>query len=180
MLSDAVQKELADYLYTQGREWAEQFIAGRRNYLRSRGIKATDELVQSLEYEVSNVLEEAVMTRIEISFEEYGRYIDLKALKTADGGGDYIEGLKGWIRAKGLESPMVDKYMQKRGLQKPPQNVLNYIAWGIVIKRKMSYKRKQWWNKAKSAAITDLYNNVAAGLPDLVADEIKKAFKNQA
>ena len=87
-----------------------------------------------------------------------------------------IAALEDWIVRKGLEQKFLRSFMAKRRLKKVPPNVLNQIAWGIAVRRSNRYRRRQWWNKPKSAAITDLYNRVAAGLPDIVAEEIKKGF----
>ena len=102
----------------------------------------------------------------------------MKRLKPAKGGGDYIEGLIQWIKERGLEEQFVRRYMRRRRLKKVPARVLNQIAWGIAIKRssRSRTRRRAWYNKPKSAAITELFNQVAANMPEQVADEIKKTF----
>jgi hypothetical protein len=169
-------KALEAYLNKEATYFIGEFVTYRKLYLQKRGIAATRELIDSLAFEITNRTEDVVMTRIEIAFADYGRYIDVKKLKTADGGEEYIEGLKKWIQSKGLETKMVEGYMKRRNLKSRPANVLNSIAWGIVRKRKITYKRSAWWNKAKTGMINDLYNVVAAGLPDIVADALKKGF----
>jgi len=67
--------------------------------------------------------------------------------------------------------------MLRRKLKKVPERVLTYIAWGIARKRfNGKYRRRRWYNKAKSAAITELFGDVAANMPDLIADEIKRSM----
>jgi len=113
-----------------------------------------------------------------LQFEAYGRYIDMRRLQPPAGGADYIEGLQEWIREKGLEQKFIRGYMRRRKLKKVPDRVLNSIAWGIAIKRaKGKVRRRPWYNKSKSAAISDLFNQVAAGLPDIVGPEVAKQLK---
>jgi hypothetical protein len=59
-----------------------------------------------------------------------------------------------------------------------PQNIVNQMAWGIAIKRfsGKKYKRRAWYARSSGGAINDLYNSVAAGMPDIVLQEIKAAF----
>jgi hypothetical protein len=168
--------DIKDYIYRQGLNWAKDFIAARKSWLTKQKITASRDLINSIQSEVQNRLEEALMTRIQIEFETYGRYLDIKTLKPARGGGDYVEGLEDWIKKKGFERKFIDGFIKKRRLKRLPPNILNQIAWGIVINRTKKYKRRQWWQRPATAAVTDLYNRVAAGLPELVAKEITKQF----
>lgn len=178
-LSDDTVKEIQEYLEVQGFKWAREFIAGRKAWLQSKGIAATGDLIDSLGLEVTSTLENALITRIEIEFATYGRYLDMK-MKPAKGGSDYIQGIVQWMEDKGFETKFINDFLAKRKRRTITRDkVLNQIAWGIAIKRSIKYKRRVWWNKPKSAAISDLYNRVAAGLPDKVLQEIKKAFKTK-
>jgi hypothetical protein len=178
-LSDAAIKEITDYIEVQGLAWAKEFIAARKSWLESKGIKVSAELIQSLESEVTSILEGAAKTRIDIAFNTYGRYIEMKNLNAPAGGSDYIEALEGWIEQKGLRQRMTTSFLNKRNLRQAPPNILNQLAWSIAISRSQRVKRRrQWINKPKSAAITELYNRVAAGLPERVAQEIKNAFNS--
>ena len=113
-----------------------------------------------------------------IAFKDYGRIIDQRKIKAASGGEDYLAGLEKWIKEKGFKQKFISGYMRRHKLKKPPANVLNKIAWGIVTKRARGKKRnRRWYNKSKSAAITELFTQVAAGIPAPVADELKKTFK---
>lgn len=176
-LTDPAIKELTDYLEVQGLAWAKEFIAGRRAWLQSKGISVTGELVSSLQSEILSTLEGAARTRLEVAFETRGRYIEMRNLKPPAGGDDYIAAIEQWIEQKGLRGKMTENYLRKRNVRNMPPNILNQLAWSVAVGRSQRYRRRvQWYNKPKSAAITDLFNRVAANLPELVAREITAAF----
>lgn len=176
-LTDKALQELTDYLEVQGINWAKEFIAGRKSWLQSKGVKVTGELIDSLQSEVLSTLEGAARTRIEVAFNTYGRFLEMPRLKPPAGGSDYIEALEEWIDKKGLRGKMVQNYLNTRHVRTVPPNILNQLAWGVAISRAKRYKRRvQWYNKPKSASITELFNRVAANLPELVAREITAAF----
>lgn len=170
--------DLREYLEVQGIAWAKEFIAGRKAWLESKGVRASGELIRSLQAEVTSTLEQAAQQRIEISFSTHGRYVEIPTLKPPAGGSEYISALEVWIEKKGLRDRMTQRFLQQRNLRTAPPSLLNQLAWSIAISRSKRYRRRQWYNKPKSAAITELYNRVAANLPDLVAQEIGAAFKN--
>lgn len=175
-LSGEALQQLTTFIEGESRRWVEEFIAGRRAFLRTRKITASDRLIESFAQEITSTLEGQWRTELLLEFEEHGRFIDMR-LKPAGGGGDYLAALEDWIVRKGLEEQFVRTFMARRRLKKEPENVLRQMAWGIAVRRTQRYRRRQWYNKSKSAAITDLYNRVAAGLPDIVVEEIKKGFK---
>jgi hypothetical protein len=178
-LTDKAIKELTNYIEREGLEWAKQFIAGRKSWMDAKGIKATGALVQSLQEQVTATLEEAARVRIDIAFEPHGRYVEMKNLHAPAGGSDYIQDLEGWIERKGFRSKWTNRFMANRALRTVPTDVLTRLAWSVAVSRRQRVKRRrQWYNKPKQAAVTDLYNQIAAGLPDLVAEEIKNAFNN--
>jgi phage replication-related protein YjqB (UPF0714/DUF867 family) len=178
-LSDDALKELTDYIEVQGLAWAKEFIAYRKSWMESKGIKATGELINSLELEITSILDQAAKTKIAIAFNDYGRFIEIKNLYVPGGGTDYIESLEKWIEKKGYRQKMTANYLATRKVRTVPANILNQLAWAIAISRKNRVaRRRQWYNKPKSAAITELYNKVAAGLPERVAQELKNAFKS--
>ena len=177
-LSDEAIKQLTLHIEEESRKWAAEYVAGRRAFLSSRKISTSGALSESLGYEISQGLEGQIKTSLVLTFEDHGRFVDMKRLNPPGGGGDYIAALADWIVRKGLEQKFVSAFVRRRKLKAPPKDVLNRMAWGIAINRTKKYRRRSaWYARSKSAAITDLYNRVAAGLPDLVADEIKKAFK---
>jgi hypothetical protein len=157
--------------------WAVQWSIQRRNALRAQKIDAGGQLSRSIEFEIMRQsVAEAV--ELQIAFETYGRYIDIKKLKTADGGKEYIAGVEDWIKKRGFEQKFINAFVKNRKLKRIPETALNQIAWGIVKKRVTGkYRRRAWYNKAKTAAISDLYNTVAAALPLTVGESIKESFK---
>lgn len=174
---DAVD-EIREYIEVQGIAWAREYIAGRQAYLRSQGMVASGELVSGLAFEIQSQLDQALQTRIALAFPEHGRFRDMKRINPPSGGGSYIENLEDWIRRKGFEQKFTEGFLRKRKVKRVPVNIVNQMAWGIALKRKIAYRRRGgWYAKSKTASITDLYNNIAAGLPDKVMQEIKAAFK---
>lgn len=54
-----------------------------------------------------------------------------------------------------------------------PTSTINKVAFGVKLRRA---KNTKWWNKPKTAAIFELYNNIAAALPDATADSLLSQF----
>lgn len=177
MLSADTSQLLTDFLEKEGREWVNQYLAERIAFLKKRKIEASGQLIASLEAEVSSALENAVRTSIAIQFEEHGRFIDMKKLQPPQGGGNYIAAIEEWIGRKGFAQKFTQKFMAGRKLKVVPKNVLNQIAWGIVKSRSDKYRRRKgWYTRSRAGAVNDLYNRVAAGIPEIVLDEIRRAF----
>jgi hypothetical protein len=173
-------KELNDFLLVELEQFAQDFIQDRATSLRSRGAVASRGLVNSLSYEARASAVNAGVEAL-ISFEEHGRYIDMRSLQPAEGGADYISNLISWIEAKGLADQFITKYVTDRNLQKVPENVLRHIAFGIAKKRSQGkYKRTQWYNKAKTAQISALYDSILINIPDVLVEELKKGFDPNA
>ena len=53
-----------------------------------------------------------------------------------------------------------------------PSSTINKVALGVRLRR----KNTKWWNKPKTAAIFELYNNIAAALPDAAAETLLSQF----
>jgi hypothetical protein len=171
-------QEIRDFIEAELTQLAQAFIVQRTAALRSRKISASDALAQSLEYEVTQIAQREAVELL-IAFEEHGRFIDMKRLKPPTNFGNaYINMLEEWIRARGWEQKFIAKFVKDRNLRKPPRNVLNQIAWGIAIKRGYGKTRKRkWYNKPKSAFVSELFNTIAAGLPDIVSNKITQGLK---
>lgn len=150
-------------------EWAAQFIERRRKYLSER-IQASGELSNNMASQVDRQAR-ADGVQLLMSFPDHGRFIDMRRLDRAEGGEELVTAIEDWIREKGQEAKMVRKFMRKHGLKTVPSDVINRIAWGIV--RSPRKRRRRWYNKPKSGAITDLYNMVAEQLPDEVIRQQK-------
>ena len=175
-MSDDTLIELKRFIEEESRLWAQDFIAARKAYLTKRKIQSSEELINSFETTINaQASREAVETLL--AFADHGRYTDMKRLETPAGGADYITGLVDWMQRKGLAEKMKQVYVESRKLRAAPERVLVYIAWGIAKKRATGkFQRRAWYNKSKSAAITDLFNKVAAGIPDIVSEQITTAF----
>lgn len=175
-LSDNAIAQLADLIENESRIWVQEYIRVRQATLRKRGINASEKLIHSFAYSLTKSLNTAVTNTIELSFEDYGRFVEMKRMDVPAGGADLIANLAAWIVKKGFQEKFQRSFMTKRGLKKPPQDMLNKMAWGIAIKRSKGYRRRAWYAKSKTAAITDLFNQVASNIPDLVLQELKAAL----
>ena len=172
-----IVRDVREYIEEQGISWAKEYIAGRKNYLASRGIKASGELLNELSFEVISRLDEALQSRIELAFSLHGRFIDMKKIRSPKGGSSYIDELEAWVRLKGFDKKWTTGFVKKRKLKSVPLNIANQMAWGIAInKGRNTRRRRGWYAKSSNAAINDLYNNIAAGLPDQVLQAIKSSF----
>jgi hypothetical protein len=167
---------LNDYLRAELEQFCAEFVRDRAAALRQRGASASGDLARSLEYEVRAQAMDAGVQAM-VAFEEHGRFIDMRRLQPAEGGADYIQNIIQWIKDKGLEEKMIEGYTSKRNLTKLPDRVLTFIAFGIARKRfNGKYKRTRWYNKSKTAKISALYDEVLAGMPDVVLEELKNGF----
>ena len=73
---------------------------------------------------------------------------------------------------------MIQGYLRRRKLKTVPERVMTYLAFAITKKRfNKKYRRIHWYNKAKSRRITELFDNILAGLPDVVLDELKAGLR---
>jgi len=171
------KEEIKIYIEGKLQRWAVDYIASRRAALRQRKIDASGYLNASLEAGINRAASREAIELL-MSFPDYGRIIDQRKVKPARGGKDYIELLEDWIKKKG-EAKFISGWQRRNKAKKIPKNIVNRLAWGIAIKRSgKRFRRKQWYNKSKSAAITDLFNQVAAGLPELTANQMKKQLNN--
>ena len=168
--------QLSAYLQQEMEVFAAEFVRDRIAALKRRRTNASGDLAKSLSYEVKAQTLSAA-TELLLAFEEHGRFIDMRRLQPAEGGADYIANIISWIEAKGLREKFVRGYMRNRKLKKVPERVMTYIAFGIARKRfNGRYRRTKWYNKFKSANITEMYDQIQAGLPDIVLEEMKRGF----
>ena len=97
----------------------------------------------------------------------------MRRLQPGPAGADYITQLIKWIEEKGLKEKMIQGYLRRRNLKKVPERVMTYLAFGIAKKRfNGKYRRTRWYNKSKSPRITELFDDILAGLPNMVLDEL--------
>lgn len=177
-LSESATKMLADFIESETRDWVQQYIEQRKAVLSRRKILASGGLQDSFEYALTKDINNAVTNSLELAFDEYGRFIEMKQLNIPRGGSEFIDALAAWIVKKGLEASMTRAFMATRKLRKVPPTILNQLAWSVAVKRRAGYRRRSWYAKSKSAAVTDLFNRVAGGIPDIVVQEMKNAFQN--
>jgi|GEM_PF-1180953 len=169
-------KNINAYLRAELEQFCADFVADRAAELRRRGKAVSGALANSFEYEVRA---QALNAGIEalIGFEEHGRFIDMRRLQPPEGGADYIANLITWIDQAGLTAKMKRGYVKRRNLKTVPERVMTYIAFGIARKRlNGKYRRTRWYNKSKSAKISELYDQVLANMPEVIFEEIKAEF----
>ena len=164
-----VTDEIKTFIAKELQEMAEFYIKQRISSLQGRKINATNELAQSLDYKVVYEAKVEVISML-LAFEEHGRYVDMKRLKPpTEYGAEYITAIEEWIKARGWEDRFIRKFVAQRKLREVPKDVLNQIAWGIAAKRGSGkYRRRKWYNSSKTAMIYQLFNDIAAGLPQKV------------
>lgn len=176
-LSDDAIRQLTELIDSESREWAREWIATRRAVLEKRGIKASGELIASLEHTAKTSVGTAVTNIVEIAFANQGRYVEMKRLNVPGGGADYLANLAEWIQKKGLLAKYQSRFLASRKRKTVPADLLYRMAWAVAIARKTrAYRRRSWYAKAKEAGVTELYNRVAANIPDIIAAEIKAGF----
>lgn len=172
-------EEIKTAIAAEMEQFAAEYIAGRVDFLRKKKIEASGALASSLAYEL-NRQARAEAVELLLAFEESGRFIDMKRLRPSEGGGNYIAALEAWISHKGLADRFTRKFMDKYGLNKPPANVLNKIAWGIAtVRGGGKVRRRAWYSKSRAGAVSDLYNRVAAMLPEFVGRQIAQKITTQ-
>lgn len=154
-------------------EWGREFLARRKRHLAER-ISASGQLSQRLAMQIDRQARRDAVTLL-LAFPDHGRFIDMRRLHRADGGEELVQAIGEWIREKGTEAKMIRRFMRMHGLRSVPSDVLNRIAWGIV--RSPRKRRRRWYNKPKSGAITDLMNLIAERMPDEVIRQQKQLLK---
>lgn len=158
-------------------EWAAGFVRGRVQYLSSR-ISRSGVLQQSVQAEVVRQAKREAVEAL-ISFEEYGRFIDMKPTAQDKYGRQAVLRIQDWAERIGLDK--FERGFIKRYGRRPAsdEKFLNRIAWGIMKKRATGkYRRRRWWNSSKTAAVTELLNKVASALPTPVGADVAQTLKN--
>lgn len=170
------QEELQEVIMTVADEWATKFIQGRITRLRKNNMDPSGELIQSLEHALEAGRSESEATRLLIAFNEYGRIAEMRNIKHDVWGRNAMDRLEDWIVRKGVGN-FVNGFMKKRGIKSAPRDIINQIAWGIMVNRtKGKFRRNPWYNRAKSAATTDLYNQIAERMLDRSTTVLAKQF----
>ncbi len=178
-LSDDAVRQLAEMIDREARDWARDWIAARKATLEKRKIKASGELISSIQSSARMTLESAVTNIVEIAFAEQGRFVDMKRLDVPGGGADYISNLAAWIQRKGLLAKYRAAFLIRNRRKKEPADLLYRMSWAVAMSRKtQKYRRRPWYAKAQAAGVNELYNRVAANLPDIVLQELTAAFPN--
>ena len=167
--------QLLENIEQVSEEWAREFLQERIAFLRKRKIEASGELIRSFDYQLTRQAMAETVT-ILFAFREHGRIIDIRRPNLARGGDEYVQELVEWIKDRGLQRKMIGRYVRKYGYKQPPNDVLNRIAWGIVRKRSKKPRRRQWWNKPKSRAISELYNRLAESMLNEIPDQFKETL----
>lgn len=167
-------------------KFAREFITQRKAALLSRKANASGDLIASLDYEATKQsIDEAAS--LLLIFADHGRFIDMRNSSIHydhdKWGRDAMERMQNWVQKKGI-SNFLNGWLKGRGQTYTHQSydkIIKSIAWGIVATRTSGrFRRKVWWNKAKSAKINELVNDIAAKLPESAAKDIKNTFTARA
>lgn len=171
-----MSQQILDFIHEQAQVWAADFVANRKAALDKRGIVASGSLKQSLAAEASKeVFRQAV--EVYLAFEEYGRIAEMRRVTHDKWGRNAIHRLEDWVRVRGVAAFLEGYRRRRRYIPRVEARLVNSIAWGIAINRTSGkFRRRTWYNKPKTAAITQLFNQVAAGLADVVSEEITSQF----
>jgi hypothetical protein len=172
-----MDQEIKDFIHAEMIDFGLEFTAKRREFLQRR-ISASGLLDNSLDFEADKQARQDAVSLL-LAFEEHGRYIDMKRLKAvipSNSDNEYVNLIENWIKQRGWEQRFINAFMRRRNLRIVPPSVLNRIAWGIVIARAKRVRPRKWWNKSKTAGISDLFNRVFAGLPEKTSNILTGAF----
>lgn len=169
-------EHLKDLIAAEAQDWVNGFISARVAFL-SRDISKSGVLAGSMTASIDRQAR-AEAVELLIGFEEYGRFIDMKPTAQDKWGRPAIERIKKWVLKVGLDE-FEGGFLRKYGrLPALDGQFLNKIAWGIAVKRSGGkYRRRRWWNKPKTAGISELFNEVAAIIPPAVAQQVSKTLK---
>lgn len=120
-------------------ELGRQIVLSMQNTLQQKGINATGNLSRSIKYQVVGSGDDL---QLQISFDEYGDYID-SGRKGATRGGprqSWAEKIIPWARAKGIS----------------PRQGISYKTMAFLIARKINrqgYKAKPWIDQSISSVL---------------------------
>jgi hypothetical protein len=174
MLTDEHIDILRAHIHREGEIWVTEYVQRRKAQLLRDNVKASAALINSMEFALTQVTNSAITNTIELAFAEHGRFVDMK-LRPAGGGEEYLQQLAEWIVEKNLYDKFVQRYIQSRNLRNPPKNVLQNLAWATAKKRAAKTpRRRRWYAASSTAAVTDLFNRVAEGMPDIIINALKK------
>lgn len=160
-------------------KWYQEIVRALQDSLQKRRITASEELLRSLSAAVTRASEGAE-GKISLSFQEYGRYRDMRKLIYTSQ--PPVDDIKDWIKSIGL-----DKFKYIPGYRNsnrvPTRDIaLNRIAWSIargiqkrhIVKRA---KRQVWYASPLYTEINKLENRLAKRYADMIVNEIKNATK---
>lgn len=171
-------RNLDDFVGEKLSAWKDQYIQSRVAWLSINNIQASSNLINSFSGEVAKGEGEV---SVNISFPDYGRIIDMRKKSINYQGGLDDEGimlLKDWIKRKGIEKFKPGYLKRKKSIPEQEETLLNNIAWGISRNRsKNKFRRRAWYAKPTAASVNELYNQVAAGMLDVAADNISEQLK---
>lgn len=161
--------------------FAELFIEQRRAAIRKKA-EASGALSNSFEWAIEQQAQREGIS-LAIAFLDAGRFIDMRPRAFSNFGKEAVQEIEKWLDDSGKANQFVENYRQKHEAGRfiegsdyekmSVARIKNHIAWGILKNRsKGKWKRRQVWNKPKSAAISDLINQIAAKLPLAISDDL--------
>lgn len=157
-------------------EWASQLIRQRRENVRKTKSVASADLLNSYDFEIRKATLEQT-ARALISFEDTGRFLDLKRINRRNKQIP-VEEIKAWILDVGIEK--FKKTTPDDG-RKPISNqrFLNDLAWGIVRKKKTKRHRRRKLQKGINESLSILIEEILEGYQDRTIQDIKQSFSEK-
>lgn len=155
-----MEPEINEELAKVTEEWAVKYISNRIAYLKKRGVVASGDLIGSFEQDVQ-ANTNGVAVQALIDFANQGRWVEMKRYSHDKWGRNAADRLADWVKRKGV-AKFIPGFIKKYGRKAPPPDIINRIAWGIMVNRTNNkFRRRPWYAKSSAGAITDLYNRVA-------------------
>jgi len=169
-LLDTIE-QVADY-------FAERTVQEWIQNIKKKKIVNTRQLLNSLDSDTRADLGRMV-TVMQFSFEEYGRYLDIKKKRWTEQPpvGKILE----WVEKKGLASFGPDPYPNKTK-PKTPERRKNEIAWGIarsIAIKRTGPKRKPWFQSTLYKSLNVLYEELSLGVQDRTVEDMKAALTDR-
>ncbi|MEA5257163.1 hypothetical protein VB264_05150 [Arcicella aquatica] len=177
-------KALEVLFETELNEIQEQAVLYFQKFIKDRGLVLTNNLLEHFQKSTMVVASE-LYAEVNVTFNSYGRYLDMKAIGYKPGKpdpeGPLVEGMKEYIEKKGLAFfKGIPGYY---GASRMPVTsiAINRLAYTLAYSRKNSLKIKRrgegWYNKGRSLFVRDVRRKLQASIAELVLREVANGLE---
>lgn len=167
-----INQKFLDTLHEIAKDWGLRAVTKLAVNARRRKLRNTGQLIQSIDEETTAELS-AMVSVVNIAFQEYGRYHDMK--RNFYNGTANVDSILEWVKKKGITSFGEDPRPNKRK-PKTSQTRLNEIAWGIARNRNKARKRRSWFQSSFYGMLNALQEELLLGVADRTVEEIKHSL----